>query len=538
MDFEKGRAVCAPVPPPTPTSPTSGAPRCQAVARERAGVVLLNRYWGALEPPIVPGTDDATVGGGRGVSRPLPCRPPRPESYREDAAAARGICEPDGASRRTQPRSGGGGSDCGDGAERVGVGPDGICHELAAAAESGWDFSSRWGDGGGRDAPAGSAASAASYLEYLEGMEGGLVATGVAGGGGEGDAAVGGGIGDESGRQGDWKEDRNRGEGRDRAPSAGDESFSLCDTATTAFVPVDLNAFMHRAELNIARLHHAHHVASVAAASGCDASDEPEQHPLPGAAEVAGAHAATTARDDGHEDSGARSRENTKSSTRGRRCSSSDSTTTNATPPPPPALLTLDEIQRQYLSRDRRVYGSSSGFVTLDRLPPEMVGGVSVAAVPGGVDRGSSGSIGVRQDRDCSDDSEAGVGGSAGGYGLGFDVRAVVRSRGALCQKAMLYLAAARARAKAIEQTMWDDERALWRDLVLPTGQFAYTSFPTFFSAFSLYILDWSFIRLPVCLSFFLYACAFFPAGGNSSPVCCCRPTIYSWFFPTESGKA
>ncbi|CAM9636426.1 unnamed protein product, partial [Sphacelaria rigidula] len=249
-------------------------------------------------------------------------------------------------------------------------GPDGICHELAAAAESGWDFSSRWGDGGRRDALAASAASAASYLVVLEEMEGGMGATGVAGGG-----------------------------------SSEDESFCLCDTATTAVVPADLNAFMHRAELNIARLHHAHH---------------------------------------------ARTRENTNSSSRGRRSSSSASTTTNATPPPPPALLTLDEIQRRYLSRDRRVYGSSSGFVTLDCLPPEIV------------DRTYS--------DDCESSSEAGVGVTAGGFGLGSDVRAVVRSRGALCQKAMLLLAAARARAKAIEQTMWDDDQALWRDLLLPTG--------------------------------------------------------------------
>ncbi|CAM9251232.1 unnamed protein product, partial [Hapterophycus canaliculatus] len=34
-------------------------------------------------------------------------------------------------------------------------------------------------------------------------------------------------------------------------------AFRLCQSATTSVVPVDLNAFLHRAELNIARLHHA-----------------------------------------------------------------------------------------------------------------------------------------------------------------------------------------------------------------------------------------------------------------------------------------
>ncbi|CAN0019612.1 unnamed protein product, partial [Hapterophycus canaliculatus] len=68
----------------------------------------------------IPRSSDAAGSAAGLVGGPLPSRPPRPESFREDAEAALGKCT------------------CGDG------GGDGICHELAAAAESGWDFSSRW----------------------------------------------------------------------------------------------------------------------------------------------------------------------------------------------------------------------------------------------------------------------------------------------------------------------------------------------------------------------------------------------------------
>lgn len=40
-----------------------------------------------------------------------------------------------------------------------------------------------------------------------------------------------------------------------------------------------------------------------------------------------------------------------------------------------------------------------------------------------------------------------------------------------LCRKAVLFATAARARAEAMEYTMWDESSGLWRDLLLPTGE-------------------------------------------------------------------
>lgn len=515
MDFERGRAVCAPAPPP-PAPAGLSTPCSQALARD-GGVVLLNRYWGALEPPTGPGEDDAAnVGGGRGVSRPLPFRPPRPESYREDKAAAHGICSCSGG------RGKGGGGGGGEGGEGVkegrsvcgvegegGVGPSGICHELAAAAESGWDFSSRWGGSGGcievgagaGGRVAGGENSAADNVVlnrlWREGSEKDFsnesninrVGGGVANVGNDTVSGGGGACGRVEGSPGEGGAGGAGTAGRDA--SSRSSSFCLCQIATTAVVPADLNAFMHRAELNIARLHHAHHVASLAASchhsptlasvSSCPSplpsdaganagADSDQQNTRPRLAETAAAATSTavgveaqqqqTSREEctrveeqakaagsgGGGGGGDHNRDNNATGT-------ATTIATNSTPPPP--LLTLDEIQRRYLSRDRRTYGSSSGFIFLDCLPPEVTAGGGPA---------------TRQCRTDSDDRESSSE-AAAGYGVEFDVR-VVESQGALCQKAMLLLAAARARAKAMEQTMWDDRQALWRDLLLPTGTY------------------------------------------------------------------
>lgn len=187
MDSERGRTIRVPHSPAESNNP------------------VLNRYWGLLDPPATsePGDDVTRTGNANlkgSVGGPLSSRPPRPESFREDAEAALG-------------------NDGGSG--------DGICHELAAAAESGWDFSSRWAGFASRQGER-------ADLPLPPGGEG-------------------------------------QGERRQRQDSR-KGAFRLCQSAATSVVPVDLNAFLHRAELNIARLHHA--LDATAAASG---DFEPEE---------------------------------------------------------------------------------------------------------------------------------------------------------------------------------------------------------------------------------------------------------------------
>lgn len=330
MDFERGRAVCVPSVSPLAKNASAnsfGTP-------PEGGVVLLNRYWGALDPPEeLNGTS-----GGKGVGGPLPSRPPRPESYREDMATAAGYLplEKNGTTGEVQYGDGGGGSS-------VHQGPMGICHELAAAAESGWDFSSRWG---------GTSFHASRPTAYLRPPP----------------------------REGD----REQGQ---REPFGGKAAaFSLLYTATTAVVPVDLNAFLHRMELNMARLHHALSTPHVDSDAGQEGG---------------------------------------------------------------PSLLTLNEMQRAFLSRPRGLSHSSSGL--LEKLVQQQRQQQN---------RKSDAGTGSLSPRNCD-------GGGGGGQ-----AEPAFFAQGArpLSRKTMLFCAAARARATAMEQTMWDDKLALWRDLLLPTG--------------------------------------------------------------------
>lgn len=435
MDFEKGRAVCVPaLPPPAKTA----AAMSQGSSPEGAAV-LLNRYWGVLDPPTTE-LDDAS--GGRGVGGPLPSRRPRPESYREDAGATRGECVCGsgkanasaggglGAGQTAEGGKGGGGG--GGGGVGVGVGPDGACHELAAAAESGWDFSSRW-------------AGLASRGERMASFEafpvGSVPVRGVGRRRGDSESSGSGGGGGGNGN------------GRDR-----DGVFCLCEMATTAVVPVDLNAFLHRAELNIARLHHALACCCPAGSSSLCASplSSSSLSPLPRQGSVrdapgstlgsprepaaAAAVAATTATAGGG--GGVAQAEEEE-------VSASASSAKPEVPLPTiaieaPALLGLNEMQRHYLARRRRhiTSWSSSSSSLLEKLAREG------EAEPSAVD-----------DHDVGSDG----GGTAEGSLVGW-------AGTALCREALLFMSAARARADAMEQTMWDGGSALWRDLLLPTG--------------------------------------------------------------------
>ncbi|CAN0367758.1 unnamed protein product, partial [Discosporangium mesarthrocarpum] len=197
MDPKRGRAVHIPHRRPTASRFSSnpslssfnktgmeGAPQAQKSQPPPPPPVshVLNRYWGgaALES--------------QGLARG-----PRPESFREDAETLieafriRPVAEFFGYADLPQH-----GAEAGPGAGagalppmRGGIGRR-CCQELAAAAESGWDFSSRW-----------------AVNPAQEGAHG---------------------------REGE---------------------FFLGDTATTGIVPADLNAFLHRFELNLARVHHA-----------------------------------------------------------------------------------------------------------------------------------------------------------------------------------------------------------------------------------------------------------------------------------------
>ena len=353
MNFERGRAVCVPSP------PAKTAPSMSKETLPEGGAVLLNRYWGTLDPPI--GLDGAT--DDRGVGGPLPFRPPRPESYREDVATAGGEWACGVVHREDKSDSGG---------SRVGEGLIGVCHELAAAAESGWDFSSRW--------------ASDSFCKSR------LTAPPAASGG----AMV-------------HNEDGNGNEERET-------TFCLRDTATTSVVPVDLNAFLHRTELNIARLHHALSTPRPRALTS---------PPKP----------ALTA-----EASSSQARRRTLSAELSTQSIPATPSATGA--PEPPLLLTLEEMQQVYLSRPRGWSSSSSGL--METLTPKdgeagaVAGSLSPCDNTGGNSQAEPASI-----------------------------LAVARR---LPLKTLLFCAAARARARAIEQTMWDDESAVWRDLLLPTG--------------------------------------------------------------------
>ena len=416
MDFERGRAVCVPAPPPPPTtsdammSPyhyphhhyhgrmTATATTTTTTRQPEGAAVLLNRYWGALAPPaeepVGLGLDDSPGGGRKGVGGPLPSRPPRPESYREDAAAASGVCacgrggEGEGGGSEDTPSvesvvptavDGSTGSWGGEGGK---VSPGGrvdrcygMCHELAAAAESGWDFSSRW-------------AGVCSRGTRSRGRTKRVAAAGRKEFSGENDGVRAGGESNEN----DGKKTKKEG-----------GVFCLCESATTSVVPVDLNAFLHRAELNIARLHHA------LALAGRAKSEESEP-------DFEGAAAAP--------ESGGQ-----------------------------PPLLSLDQIQRRFLSHRRGGGGglvrgswSSSSSSLMEKLSHQGDVGFASAA-----------------------DEDAGDGG--GGCGGGGDEPLPAGGESLpLSRRTMLFLAAARARAKAIEQTMWDGGSALWRDVLLPTG--------------------------------------------------------------------
>lgn len=346
MDFERGRAVCVPAVSPLAKNASAnsfGTP-------PEGGAVLLNRYWGALDPPEeLNGTS-----GGKGVGGPLPSRPPRPESYREDTATAAGHLPlekngwPGSASAGTT-----GEVPCGDGGDGSSVhqGPMGVCHELAAAAESGWDFSSRWG---------GTSFHARRSTACLRPPR----------------------------REGAHEQgEREAGGGKAAV-------FSLLYMATTAVVPVDLNAFLHRMELNVARLHHALSTPRVDAG----ASDAGQQGG--------------------------------------------------------PSLLTLDEMQRVFLSRPGGLSHSSNGL--LEELVQQQ------QQQKGRSDAGT----GSLFPRNCHAAAGAGAGTGGGQAEPAF----IEEGDRPLSQKTMLFCAAARARARAMEQTMWDEKLALWRDLLLPTG--------------------------------------------------------------------
>eukprot|EP00903_Cladosiphon_okamuranus_P020327 g18650.t1 len=389
MDFERGRAVCVPVPPPplaTYDAPMTVDPRgkncATPTARQPEGAaVLLNRYWGALAPPaeepVGLGLDDSPGHDKKGVGGPLPGRPPRPESYREDAAVALGLFARGVGGGRGDEGSGGRDSNA---AAAAGVGGStgscaeelcgvhhhpGVCHELAAAAESGWDFSSRWAGLCSRAARSGSGerGGAAGHKEF-------------------------------SARNGGDK---------------GGDVFRLCETATTSVVPVDLNAFLHRAELNIARLHHA---LAEHRGSGMESA------PAGAVPEIGG----------------------------------------QSPPPPPPQaprLLSLDDIQRRFLSR-RRGGGmsswSSSSSSLVEKLSHQGDLGFATAA-----------------DDDAAPETDSPR--AASGGGGSDDPLSPGGESLPLSRQTMLFLAAARARAKAMEQTMWDGRSALWRDVLLPTGE-------------------------------------------------------------------
>ncbi|CBJ33981.1 Trehalase C-terminal fragment, family GH37 [Ectocarpus siliculosus] len=238
-------------------------------------------------------------------------------------------------------------------ADHEAAGLSGACHELAAAAESGWDFSSRWAGLSSRGRSASTAASSEDRDKSTSSMEG------------------------EDG------EDEEEG-----------GAFRLSATATTSVVPVDLNAFLHRAELNIARLHHA----------------------------LAGHR------------------------TNRKQASSSSETAVDPTPPPTmPPLLSLNGIQRRFLSRRRcsMKSWSSMSSTLMEKLARQ-------------------GELGFGSEE--ADTTSPTASGGSGGGGLGLESRPLSR-------KAMLFAAAARARAKAMEQTMWDGRSAFWRDLLLPTGE-------------------------------------------------------------------
>ncbi|CAN0390563.1 unnamed protein product, partial [Ectocarpus sp. 12 AP-2014] len=345
MNFERGRAVCVPaLPQPLKTFDAM----LHGVTLEGAAV-LLNRYWGALDPPPAAGVGDTA--GGKGVTGPLLSRPPRPESFREDTEVS--------LEQQHQCCCGGGNSysDSAGIADHEAAGLSGACHELAAAAESGWDFSSRWAGLSSRGRSASTAASSGDRDKSTSSMEG------------------------EDG------EDEEEG-----------DAFRLSATATTSVVPVDLNAFLHRVELNIARLHHA-------LAGHRTNREEP----------------------------------------------ASSETPDDPTPPTMPPLLSLDEIQRRFLSRRR---GSMKSWSSMSSTLMEKL------TRQGELEFGSE---------EADTTSPTASGGGDGGLGL--------ESR-ALSRKAMLFAAAARARAKAMEQTMWDGRSAFWRDLLLPTGDHSQRATP------------------------------------------------------------
>ncbi|CAM9387576.1 unnamed protein product [Ectocarpus sp. 12 AP-2014] len=389
MNFERGRAVCVPaLPPPLKTFDAM----LHGVTLEGAAV-LLNRYWGALDPPPAAGVGDTA--GGKGVTGPLLSRPPRPESFREDTEvsleqqhqcccgggnscasdAVRGCKSYSGGEDRDRPADAGDiagdvasgaatsgtpgavDSDSAGIADHEAAGLSGACHELAAAAESGWDFSSRWAGLSSRGRSASTAASSGDRDKSTSSMEG------------------------EDG------EDEEEG-----------DAFRLSATATTSVVPVDLNAFLHRVELNIARLHHA-------------LAGNPTDRKEPASSE----------------------------------------TPDDPTPPTMPPLLSLDEIQRRFLSRRR---GSTKSWSSMSSTLMEKL------TRQGELEFGS-------EEADMTSPTASG-----GGDGrLGLESRALSR-------KVMLFAAAARARAKAMEQTMWDGRSALWRDLLLPTGDQSQSATP------------------------------------------------------------
>ncbi|CAM9190550.1 unnamed protein product [Pylaiella littoralis] len=419
MDFERGRAVCVPAPTP-PHKNLDTATVSQALPSDGA-TVLLNRYWGAVDPPTPAGLDGAFRG--KGVGGPLPSRPPRPESYREDAEAAAGMCAcggsggggggggsgfESGGSGKSPPSAPGGAvedavnaalGDSGDGLtplpaaagddgvaaavavgpdERgVGVGPEGVCHELAAAAESGWDFSSRWAGVSSRDATDERVAPMMTAMPVR-----------MPPGGGGGDR--------ESEKHGGWV-------------------FCVCESAATSVVPVDLNSFLHRAELNIARLHHA--LAGRASEATVSARSPPPPPPSPPPPPPPPPGAAEADREAGDA---------------------------------PPPLLSLDDIQRRYLSRERS--GTTSSWSPSSSITKKKV------------DRQSE------SDADSATDTGTGTG-ADGGEASGSGGLELDEGSQPLSRKVVLFSAAAFARANAMEQTMWDGRLALWRDLFLPTGE-------------------------------------------------------------------
>lgn len=346
MDFERGRAVCVPA----VSSIAKNASENSFRTPLEGGVVLLNRFWGALDPPKeLNGTS-----GWKGVGGPLPSRPPRPESYREDMATAAGYLplEKNGWTGSTSAGTTGEVpyGDGGDGSNGH-QGPMGISHELAAAAESGWDFSSRWG---------GTSFHARRPTACLRPPL----------------------------REGDREQEEREPIGEKAA------AFSLLYTATTAVVPVDLNAFLHRMELNVARLHHALSTPLVAASNASNAEQ----------------------------------REG-------------------------PSLLTLDEMQRAFLSYPQ---GLSHPLCHTRGLLEKLLQQQQQQQQKRRSDAGT-GSLSPRNCDDRGDRSQE-------------EPAFVAEGDRPLSRKTMLFCAAARARARAMEQTMWDDESALWRDLLLPTG--------------------------------------------------------------------